>query len=65
MAINLIDLLANKMISKSIQLLDLTSIESIEMDSRLVRSNTLFVAEFFGGGKIRKIDLMIVIFDKV
>jgi UDP-N-acetylmuramoyl-L-alanyl-D-glutamate--2,6-diaminopimelate ligase len=44
MAINLIDLLANKMISKSIQLLDLTSIESIEMDSRLVRSNTLFVA---------------------
>jgi UDP-N-acetylmuramoyl-L-alanyl-D-glutamate--2,6-diaminopimelate ligase len=44
MAINLIDLLANKMISKSIQLLDHTSIESIEMDSRLVRPNTLFVA---------------------
>ena len=44
MAINLIDLLANKMISKSIQLLDHTPIESIEMDSRLVRPNTLFVA---------------------
>lgn len=38
------DLLANKTIQKSINLLNEISIDSIEMDSRSVRSNTLFVA---------------------
>ena len=38
------DLLANKIILKTINLLNEISIDSIEMDSRSVRSNTLFVA---------------------
>ncbi len=38
------DLLANKIILKTINLLNEVSIDSIEMDSRSVRSNTLFVA---------------------
>jgi UDP-N-acetylmuramoyl-L-alanyl-D-glutamate--2,6-diaminopimelate ligase len=44
MAMKLNDLLANKIILKTINLLNEVSIDSIEMDSRSVRSNTLFVA---------------------
>jgi UDP-N-acetylmuramoyl-L-alanyl-D-glutamate--2,6-diaminopimelate ligase len=44
MAMKLNDLLANKIILKTINLLNEISIDSIEMDSRSVRSNTLFVA---------------------
>lgn len=38
------DLLTNKAVQKTINLLNEISIESIEMDSRSVRTNTLFVA---------------------
>jgi UDP-N-acetylmuramoyl-L-alanyl-D-glutamate--2,6-diaminopimelate ligase len=44
MAMKLNDLLANKIIHKTVNLLNEISIDSIEMDSRSVRSNTLFVA---------------------
>jgi UDP-N-acetylmuramoyl-L-alanyl-D-glutamate--2,6-diaminopimelate ligase len=44
MAMQLKDLLVNKTISKSLNLLDEMPIYTIEMDSRLVRPNTLFVA---------------------
>ncbi len=44
MAMNLNDLLANKNIQKTLNLLNEISIEAIEMDSRSVRANTLFVA---------------------
>lgn len=44
MAMKLKDLLTNKAVQKTINLLNEISIESIEMDSRSVRTNTLFVA---------------------
>lgn len=44
MAMNLKDLLVNKNIQKTVNLLNEISIDSIVMDSRSVRANTLFVA---------------------